>query len=222
MASAVTRSNGTYFDCGYGKPVGVSITCGGSSCPALDTYPNLVCTSNSLTTNCNNQIENCPNNAQPDFVSLFEIIQQDDGSLVENQALMIAGQQYVGNDINGQVSYHPDQTNSPSPPPPPSSSITIGLQGSSAKLSIPPRSHPRLFFGVIMIMSVFVAQIQAHSLQMWGGVSCVFTPTTVVGFPFVWTLLSLGVHTQLVCNPCSCINVRFLPRQLVNLIGCLS
>jgi hypothetical protein len=232
---STTNANGTYFDCGYGLPVGVNITCTGSSCPALDSYPNLVCTSNSLTTNCNNQVSNCPNNAVPDFQSIFNLVQQQNGSADATQDLMIDSHDYEGTDVNGEVSYGPiPSTTSTTIPLPPSSIAVVPTttskgtsatavptisQSSGNRLLIPRHSHPRLLFELIMIISLFVAQIQAHSPQTLGG-SSIFVTGSAIVYPLIWSLLSVGVQSQ--CSGLgSYLNVRSF-QELLSLLGSYS
>src|SRR5215471_2996276 len=116
-----TTANGTYTDCGYGMPIALTITCGGPSCPALDSYPNLVCTSDATTTNCNNQVT-CPK--KPNFQSIFQLVQETNSRVTTNQQLTIDEQSFSGTDDgNGHISYAPNavlpssSVLSPAPPP---------------------------------------------------------------------------------------------------------
>ena len=49
-----------------------------------------------------------------------------------------------------------------------------------------------------MIMSIFMAQIQAHSNHMWGGISSVLNTGSIMILPLIWPLLLSGVHGQCV------------------------
>jgi len=60
-----SNANGVYMDCGFGAPVGLTLSCSGPSCPMLDSFPNLVCTTGSSGTNCNNGVSSCPPGSAP-------------------------------------------------------------------------------------------------------------------------------------------------------------
>lgn len=242
--SLSTSASGVYFDCGYGKPVGVNITCTGSSCPALLTYPDLVCTSDSLTTNCNNQVTSCPDNLLPNFQSKFTIFQNADGSVNVDQSLSVDGNQYSGTDVDGHVSYGPlpQAVSAPVAGPPPASppststatqvmlptspispvveaptspavqlptsmvvqpptslvvqpptSLVVQTLSSANRVSIKRRSSLSLFFGLIIMMNIFFAQIQAYS---FGGINTGFLTGSVILYPIILSTLSIGVQGQ--------------------------
>src|SRR5271169_6373845 len=94
MTTITTNANGTYSDCGYGLPVAVTITCAGSSCPSLQSYPDLTCTTDATTTNCNNGVT-CP--GTPNFQSVFKLLQQG-LTVTTNQNLTVTGQDFSGTD----------------------------------------------------------------------------------------------------------------------------
>jgi len=201
---AATAAQGVYFDCGFDQPIGVNITCTGQSCPALDTFPKLVCTTDSLTTNCNNQVTSCPNNAQPNVRSVFSITQKDDGSLDCTQNLTIDGNDYSGSDLNGRVLYGPNPspttttvTTSSRPTPPTVSTTTKIVTASSAnRLSIPRLPNARMFFVLIVILSLFVSHILAYSVPRLAQIGNVFITGTVMIYPLIWSHLSVGVQGQ--------------------------
>jgi len=227
--AATTTANGVYFDCGYGKPVGVNITCSGPSCPALDSFPNLVCTSNSLTTNCNNKVTSCPENSQPNFRSLFTIVQQADGTLDENQSLTIDGNKYSVSDLNGQVSYGPNPSTTTTSTSVgatqtivttvPATTSRVSASSSANQLSIPRCSKPRLLFGLIVVFSLLAAQIQAHSVPASGIICNMFIAGTVI-YPLIWSQLSVGVRGQ--CSGLGTyVNVCILRKPLSQLVRTL-
>lgn len=202
MATYSTTANGTYADCGYGMPVALSITCGGTSCPALDSYPNLVCTTDATTTNCNNKVT-CPQ--KPNFQSVFELLQENNSTVISKQQLSIDDQSFSGTDNgNGQIAYVANGQLPSSSTSSPGVATTTGktvptttvVVASNGQFSVPRRSNSRLFLGLIMIMSIFVAQIQAHSNHMWGGISSVLNTGSIMVIPLIWPLLLSGVHGQ--------------------------
>lgn len=200
--SAETRANGVYFDCGYGKPIGVNITCTGSSCPGLLSYPDLVCTSDSLTTNCNNQIMSCPDNLLPNFQSTFSILQRADGSVNVDLSNTVDGNHYSGTDADGHVSYSTLAAGPSSPststvnqfvlPTSPTSS-GVHTRSSASRVSIKRRFNVSLFFGLIILMNTIFARIQAYS---FGGTNTGSLTRSAILYPIILSLLSIGVQSQ--------------------------
>ncbi len=208
MTTHTTTANGTYSDCGYGMPVALTITCGGTSCPALNTFPNLVCTSSATTTNCDNQVT-CPQ--QPNFQSVFQLVQQD-STVTSSQSLEIDSQSFSGQDNgNGQVSYGPSPNPSSSILPPPSTftpsvpsgtgttvpTTTLIVQASNGRFSIPRPSNCRFILAFFLILSILVEQIQARSIYMRGSMSGALSTGSII-LPLIWLLLPSGTYAQCV------------------------
>ena len=107
MSAITSSANGTYTDCGLGQGVGLTITCGGSSCGILAQFPHLVCSHDPISSslNCNNGVT-CP--GTPNFQSLFQMQQHPDNSVSAQQLLQIDGQKFQGTDDgHGVVNYGP-------------------------------------------------------------------------------------------------------------------
>lgn len=143
----------------------------------------------------------CLDSARP----IFTVFQQSDGSLEGNKS---NDSQYFGTDVDGKVIYMPFRSSTVTPGPPTSLHIRtatttkvvsptnrFATRSSTKNLSILRRPNPRLFFGLI-IMSSFLTQIQALSTQIWGGLSSSFMIGSVMIYPLIWSLLSVGVQGQ--------------------------
>lgn len=104
MSAFTSSANGTYVDCGLGQGVGLTITCGGSSCGVLSQFPQLTCSNDSSsTTHCDNGVT-CP--GTPNFKSIFQMQQHPDDTVSTQQELQIDGQNFQGADDGlGVVSY---------------------------------------------------------------------------------------------------------------------
>ena len=105
MSAITSSANGTYVDCGLGQGVGLTITCGGSSCGVLSQFPQLACSNDTIssTTHCNNGVT-CP--GTPNFKSIFQMQQHPDDTVSTQQDLQIDGQNFQGTDDgHGVVSY---------------------------------------------------------------------------------------------------------------------
>jgi hypothetical protein len=105
---------------------------------------------------------------------------------------------------------------SPSPPPPTvttgtntatQSSVapttTVVLVSAGDKVSVPRRTHSGLFFGLMILMSIFTAQIQATPMS--GATVGHFTGSIMV-FPLIWLLFSSRVYG--LCETDGYINVN--------------
>jgi hypothetical protein len=121
MTTITSSANGTYIDCGLTQGASLTITCGGPSCPSLNSFPNLNCATDpsSTTSTCTNGIT-CAGSSN--FISQFMIIQNSDNTITSSQQLSIDGQGFAGTDNgNGDVSYSGNgEVNNP----PPSQSIS--------------------------------------------------------------------------------------------------
>jgi hypothetical protein len=105
MSAITSSANGTYIDCGFGMGVALTITCGGPSCQALQSYPNLQCTTDPSTTTstCTNGIT-CAGSTN--FKSAFTLAQHTDNTVTSTQNLTIDSETFTGTDDGkGDVSY---------------------------------------------------------------------------------------------------------------------
>jgi hypothetical protein len=84
----------------------LALTCGGPSCGILSQFPHLTCSTDPISslTSCNNSVPPCPQ--APNFVSTFQLQQQQNNIVKSQQQLMIDGQSFQGTDDgNGVVNY---------------------------------------------------------------------------------------------------------------------
>lgn len=161
-----TTANGVYSDCGYGLPVGLTVTCAGPSCASLNSdFPYLTCTAGGPTTNCSNGIT-CP--GPVNFQSIFSLLQQG-LTVTTNQNLSIAGQPYKGSDPGTGASVTISAIGQP-----PATSVAgcpattaARASGSSSPVLFTSGSrrlsYPNMMFVIVMILSLFITQIAAQS-----------------------------------------------------------
>lgn len=191
MTTITTTANGTYTDCGFAQPVGLTLTCSGASCSILSTFPGLSCQQDtaSLTSSCSNGIT-CP--TQPNFVSQFQIAQSSDNTVKSSQSLTIDDEGFSGTDDNGVVAYSAisagaqPSTAFPGGPGPGGSPSATGSRGprtsvvvvttvpgggatSSSTLPLQTgkasyeRPISKMLLVIMIILSIFTGQIQGFS-----------------------------------------------------------
>src|SRR5208282_2902780 len=128
-----TNANGVYMDCGYGMPVAVTLTCGGSSCDSLNAinFPNLTCTTSTTGTQCNNGVT-CP--GPPNFQSSFVLAQQAGQTTVSSsQNATVDAQGFSGTDPGTGQPFSFTALSPPSGPPVPSGCPAVPAAATSTK-----------------------------------------------------------------------------------------
>src|SRR5271167_2922302 len=168
MSTTTTNAQGKYSDCGFDQPVAVTVTCGGPSCAGLNSqFPDLTCTSDATTgmSNCNNGVT-CP--GQVSFSSIFALAQV--GSTVKtSQNVTVDGQTFSGVDpgSGGTVSYSTVGTAVATPTngvcPAAASTPVLFTSSGNRTAFIPRRRYPSVMFILVMVMSLFITQINAQS-----------------------------------------------------------
>ena len=209
MSAITSSANGTYTDCGLGQGVGLTITCGGSSCGILSQFPHLQCSNDpiSSSTSCNNGVT-CP--GTPNFKSIFQMQQHPDNTVSTQQQLEIDGQNFKGTDDGHGVVAYSGPTNVPNTSGPSQTepgaggsgqgtatgtgsgtrNPTISAAASTASSSRRPPLSKALFV-VWVILSVFVGQSTAdNSFIRFKEL----TVTTAVSL--IWALVIVPVRTH--------------------------
>jgi hypothetical protein len=141
MSAITSSANGTYIDCGFGMGVSLTITCGGPSCQALQSYPNLQCNTDpsSTTSTCTNGIT-C--SGSTNFKSAFTLAQHTDNTVTSSQNLTIDSETFTGTDDGkGDISYS-SSSGDGVPPPASQSSASGAPPPTSLNSSIPPIQNP--------------------------------------------------------------------------------
>jgi len=193
MTTITTTANGTYTDCGFAQPVGLTLTCSGASCSILSSFPGLSCQQDtaSSTSSCSNGIT-CP--TQPNFVSQFQIAQSSDNTVKSSQSLTIDDEGFSGTDNNGVVAYsalsagpQPSTAFPGGPGPGPGESpsgtngrgpqtsvivvTTVPGGGATSSSTLPlqtgkaacERPISKMLLVIMIILSIFAGQIQGFS-----------------------------------------------------------
>lgn len=170
-----SNANGVYMDCGFGMPIGVTLSCGGPSCESLNSvnFPNLTCTTDSSGTHCTNGVT-CP--GSPNFQSSFALSQQaGQATVATTQNATVDTQGFSGTDPGTGQPFSFTSLNLPGAPPAPSGCPAVPVPATSEKpatptlftsagnhrYTVPKRSYSNMMFAFVMVMSFFVTQIHA-------------------------------------------------------------
>ena len=177
MSAITSSANGTYIDCGFGMGVALTITCGGPSCQALQSYPNLQCTTDpsSTTSTCTNGIT-CAGSTN--FKSAFTLAQHTDNTVTSTQNLTIDSETFTGTDDGkGDVSY--SSSNGDGVPPPASqSSSSAAPPPTSPNSPVTPIQNPT---PGVQTTNVEATTTGGGNEPTQSGSEVIILPTTILG-----------------------------------------